>query len=255
MTRCLRSSRVLSPVCFLLAGLLLFQTRLWAVDAPPGRSIMPADESAPGASQAELQSLQRRLDAVSLAAAQLADGQAQSLSRNAQVLARVDDSLRDLQGAQSRSQAALDGVEQRLKDLNQRLQAVEQTQARSGSEAAVVGGRLDALDKGQATLRARLDDGDQQLKDALKRLDASRAEMATRGEKLASLTDLLSVMKQDQDNDHEELVELKQTLKRYEPSADAPEAGSWWDRALRWPYLPAVAVGLSLAAVGVAASK
>lgn len=254
MTRHMRP-RALSPACSLLAGLLLFQARAWAVEAPPGRSIAPVETSAAGAGPAELQALQRRLDAVNEMASQLADQQAQGLSRNAEALARVNDSLNDLQGAQSRSQASLDGVEQRLKDLAGRLQAVEQAQARSGSDAAVLGGRMDALDKGQAALRARLDDGDQQLKDALKVLDASRVEMAARGEKLVTLTDLLSVMKQDLDNDHEELVELKQTLKRYEPAADAPEAGSWLDRALRWPYLPAVAVGLSAVAVGVAASK
>jgi hypothetical protein len=52
-------------------------------------------------------------------------------------------------------------------------------------------------------------------------------------------------------------VEVKQALKLYEKASEAKAdgGGEWWDQALRWKYLPAVAVGLSVVAVGVAVSN
>jgi chromosome segregation ATPase len=224
-----------------------------AEEAPPARSI--AAEPLPGgASRAELEQL--REDQAGLAAAQSRrlDEQAQRLSRNAQALEEAATAVKALQSAQAQAQGGLDSARQRLDELTRRLQALDQAQARSGSEAAARDSRLDAMARAQGELRLQQEQDRDALEAALKSLESTRKELDARSIKLASLAELLGVMKKDLESNHEQLIELKQDLKP--AAAVAPSAaGTWYERALRWPYLPAVAVGLSLGALGVAASR
>jgi DNA anti-recombination protein RmuC len=254
MTRRARRPACHSPACLALAGLLLCPPA-WvsAGEAPPARSI--AAEPLPvGASRAELEQL--REDQAGLAAAQSRrlDEQAQRLSRNAQALDEAVAAIKALQSSRAQAQGALDSARQRLDELAQRLQSLDQAQARSGREAAVRDGRLDAVVREQGELRLQQEQDRDALQAALKSLESTRKELDERSAKLASLAELLGVMKKDLESNHEQLIELKQDLK---PAvAAAPSAsGAWHERALRWPYLPAVAVGLSLGALGVAASR
>lgn len=265
MTRTLRRSRLLSPTCLWLAGLLLLgpaPLRAAEAEAPPARSVAPAVPAEPLATKAELKAAEQRAEArlqalstgLDLQAQRLED-QARRLSKSAQLLIEAAEDLKTLQGSQARSAAALESAQQKLSDLGTRLQGLEQGAAKTSSDSVVRDSRLDELAKAQAALRLQAQEGQDSLQTLLKDLSASRTELKERGQKLNSLTDLLGVMKQDLDGNHEELVEVKQALKRLEPAPGAPEAGSWLDRALRWPYLPAVAVGLSAVAVGLAVAR
>lgn len=239
MTRALRRSWILSPACLLLAGLLLFQAGLAADEAPPARSIAPAADPLPVASQAELLRLQRSLEEL--------------VAEQSRRLDQSSGSLKSLQSQLNQGQDALDRARQSLADLAGRLQGLEQAQARAGVEAAAAGTRLEAQAKGLEQLRLQQNEDRVFLKNALKDLAATRDELQERSRKLSSLSDLLAVMKKDVESNHEELVEMKQTLRRFEPVAAQKSQAAWWEQALRWPYLPAVAVGLSLVAVGLAA--
>jgi hypothetical protein len=55
------------------------------------------------------------------------------------------------------------------------------------------------------------------------------------------------------ETDDEELVELKQSVHRLEPDSSGGGNAAWWDGVATWKYLPAVATGLGVVAVGVAA--
>lgn len=260
MTRRLRRILSQSPACALLAGLLLFQplAALGAAaaseeEAAPVRRIAPSATPVPVASQAELDKLKQALDAISAKQEERHDAQARSLSRSAQELTEARELLRSLQGGQARAQSALDGAKQRLEDLGSRLQSLEQLRAKEGEASAARDTRLDDAIKAQAQLRLQAQEDRDALKEAFKALKDTQSKLDERSVKLASLTDLLSVIKRDVDQDHEELVELKQTIKALEPKAAEQGSLAWWDQALRWPYLPAVAVGLSAVAVGLAA--
>lgn len=259
MTRALRRILPQSPACALLAGLLLFQPLLLAADAledeAPVRRIAPATPAPSAADQAELDKLKQALDALSAKQEEHHEAQSRGLSRSAQALAEDREMLQSLQSGQARSQTALDGAKQRLEDLGARLQSLEQLHAKEGESAAAREARLDEAIKAQAQLRLQAQEDRDSLKDAFKALKDTQAKLDERTLKLASLTDLLSVIKQDVDQDHEEVVELKQTIKALEPKASEQGGLAWWDQALRWPYLPAVAVGLSAVAVGLAAHR
>jgi chromosome segregation ATPase len=141
--------------------------------------------------------------------------------------------------------------------LTGRVSALEASLARGNSAAAAQDRRVDGLDAQLQALRTQADVDRAAAQDALKRLQATQADLDERGRKLESLTDLLSVMKRDLDSNNEELVEVKQTLKRLDaatPAASLSPQTAWWDAVLGWRYLPVVAVGLSAVALGVAAA-
>lgn len=238
------ASTRLSPA-LLLAGLVLCAP-LGAEEAPPGRSIVPAEALAPAR---EIEALRRKVEQFSQAFDERQQAQARQLSRSAAAL----DALQAERGG---VQGALDGLRQRAGQLDERLKALEAGGARVASDLAGTDSRVSAAQKDLDALRRDLGDARDSLQGGLKDVGAARAELKERGEKLASLTDLLSAMKRELDSNNEELVELRLAVKSASAPARPQVGGSeWWDRALHWKYLPAVAVGLSAVAIGVAASR
>jgi DNA repair exonuclease SbcCD ATPase subunit len=246
-----RFASLLSPAC-LLAGLVLCPG-LRADEPPPGRSVIPASALNLGP---QLEQLEQRLKRTGDDLDSRLDAQALALSRNA----RAVDALREDQAghnaALSRVQNALNNLDPRLADLDTRVKALDAAQARAATEAAAADSRAIGWGKDLVQLRKDLQASQDSLETGLKEVAAARSELKERGEKLAGLTDLLGAMKRELNANNEELVELRLALKR--APAPAPESlsgGSWWEQALRWKYLPAVAVGLSAAALGVAAAR
>jgi chromosome segregation ATPase len=254
----------------LLAGLLSFEGALGAAAAlgpdgsveptpypaeAPVRSVAPMATPVPSASRAELDKLKAALDDFSSRQEGRAKEQSQALSRSAEALAEARETLNALQGGQTRASAAMDDAKQRLQDLGGRLQSLEQAQSKGGAEDAARDARLDEAIKAQAQLRLQAQEDRDQLKEAFKSLKAAQSSMDERALKLASLADMLSVMRSDQERDHEEIVELRQSLKALEPKPAEAGNPAWWSDVLRWPYWGVVGVGLGAVAIGLAASK
>lgn len=242
---------LLSPA-LLLAGLVLCAP-LPAAEAPPGRSVVPAEALAPSR---DLEALRLRLDELSSALEERQDAQARQLSRNAEAIVQLQAARERGDAAQSRAQAAFEALRQRQDGFDAQAKALELGAARAAVDVAARDRRIDNAVKELAALRADLGSAQDSLQGGLKDVQAARAELKERGETLASLTDLLSAMKRELDSNNEELVELRLAVKNASTPAPARVGSTaWWDRALQWKYLPAVAVGLSAVAVGWAASR
>ena len=218
-----------------MAGLFLLRSLSHADDLPPARSAAPYP-IAPPVSAADLKSLR--------------DETSGSLKEQAGRL--------DAQAQQAKAlEASLSALAASLGDLDKRLKALADDASARDVDAAGQGAKLKSLAEGQDTLRLQSEANAKTMRDGLADIAALREDLKQRQAKLDSLTDLLTVMKRDVDSNSEEIVEVKQGLKQAAQQAPAPSVSAgddWWDQALEWKYLPAVAVGLSVIAVGVAAS-
>lgn len=248
-------ARLLSPA-WILAGLVFFTVPLHAEDPPPGRHPAPSAGSGQAISSADLQALK---DSVESAARQHDERLQETARRLSRVAASVDEgaaSLKAADEAQSRLQSAVEGLRSRLDSVEKKAQNLDEAAGRAAVGTQAQDTRLSAFAKDLSGLKQELSGSRESLDVGMKEFAATKAELKERSAKLESLSDLLSVMKRDVENNNEELVEVKQSLKRLEAApvagADADNA-AWWDQALRWKYLPAVATGLSVVAVGVAA--
>jgi len=144
----------------------------------------------------------------------------------------------------------VEGLGQRLDSQEAKSQSLQETQSKAAVSAEAGLARFDELRKDLDTLKADLANSQDSLASGLKELQDTRGALS----KLDSLQELMTMLKRDMDNDDEELVEVKQSLKRLEPSpSDGPGNAAWWDGLAGWKYLPALATGLSVIAVGVAA--
>jgi septal ring factor EnvC (AmiA/AmiB activator) len=243
----------------LLAGLFLLRSLTLYADLPPGRTVAPslAVVPTPEVRASDLQAVRDAAEAAAKRASESLEDQARRLSRTAA-------SLNDLQGelrTQAQSAKALDasiaGVGSTLSELDKRVAALSQSAATKDVDATAQAAKLKNLSDDLAALRQDLEGGGKKMREGLAEIAALREDLKQRQTRLDSLTELLAVMKKDVDSNSEEIVEVKQSLKGYQVAA-APQdksAGDWWEQALEWKYLPALAVGLSVVAVGLAAAK
>ena len=243
------------------AGLLIFAAVLRADGLVPGRSVAPPGDgqslsqtSAP-ALAADLDDQDRRLrDEDSRLREQ--DGRIQDealrLSRTARSLDELSAALSAGTAAQERLSTVLEGLRQRVESLELKLRFVDEEQGKAAVTAAAGETRLGGLDKDLAALKLELRAQGDSLAAGLKELEETRGALA----KLDTQEELLAMLKKDTQTNDEELVEVKQGLKRLEPQSPAEDGAgnaAWWEGVAGWKYLPAVATGLGVVALGVAA--
>lgn len=247
----------------LLAGLFCFQSlHLRADELPPARSAAPAPlaQATPEVRQADLKAL-REEQAANLREQndKLNDKlneQARRLSRTASILDEVQAEVRADTQASKGLEASVAGLSAGIASLDKRFAAMREANAAKDIQSAAQATKLQGLSDDLGALKLAQEGGLRQLKEGLANIAALREDLKQRQSKLEGLADLLGVIKKDVDSNSEEIVEVKQALKLYEKAPEAKaDGGEWWDQVLRWKYLPAVAVGLSVVAVGVAVSN
>lgn len=235
----------------LALGLLLGGQALYADDVPPGRSVALSPPGADGLGG--LGARVDRLAAQQQALAARTDDQARRLSDVADALGDQDARLKSQAAAAQGVEQRLTAAEGSLASVVVKLQALDEAQAKAAVSAAAQQTRLDGGLAEVDALKTALGAAQDQITGAAKDYAATRVEMGQRSEKLQGLVDLLDVLKKGLDSDDEELVEVKLALKRLEPKP-APDASltnaAWWNGILTWKYLPALATGLGIVAVG-----
>ncbi len=237
-----------------MAGLFLFRSSiLFADDLPPARSPLMGAATSSDVHASDLKDLHDQL--VGLVQDQVGD-QAHRLSKTAEQLDELQGELRTQAQTAKALDASLATAGSTLSELDRRVAALGQEAAAKDVYAAGQEAKLKGLSDDLTALRLQDEVSSKVMKDGLADIAALRDDLKQRQAKLDSLTDLLAVIKKDVDDNSEEIVEVKQSLKRLEqaPSPESMVSGDWWGQALQWKYLPAVAVGLSVIAVGVAAS-
>jgi chromosome segregation ATPase len=135
----------------------------------------------------------------------------------------------------------MDSLERKSLGLDEAQASTAVSVAAGASQQQASAREIEALKQDVAANQDSLDAGLKELKatqDSLTRLD--------------SMEDLLGMVKRDVESNDEELVEVKQSLKRLE-APPSSENAQWWDQMASWKYLPAVATGLGVVAVGIAA--
>jgi chromosome segregation ATPase len=245
----------------LAAGLLLFTSVLRA-DAPPdGRSVAPASMDAGGdlspaaqaspdfqADLADQDARLRRQDS----RLRDQDGRLQDtairLSGVAAALDDASDALASNAKAQARLEAAVEGLRERIESLERKSLSLDEAQAANAVSAASGSAQELVLAQGLAALKQDLAANEDNLAEGLKELKSTQAALA----KVDSMDELLGMVKRDEENNDEELVEVKQSLQNMEPAPSSQNA-AWWDNVASWKYLPATATVLSVVAVCVAA--
>jgi chromosome segregation ATPase len=251
----------------LAAGLLLFAAALPALlradplSAPAGRSVAPASmdsdqDLSPAVQaspdfQADLADQDSRLR-LQDSRLREQDGRLQDQAiRISGVASALDDASAALASnarAQARLEAALEGLRERIESLERKSLSLDEAQAANAVSAASGSAQELILAQGLAALKQDLAANEDKLAEGLKELRSTQAALA----KVDSMDELLGMVKRDEESNDEELVEVKQTLQGMEP-APTSENASWWESVASWKYLPAVATGLAIVAVGVAA--
>lgn len=171
------------------------------------------------------------------------------LSRAAKVLDELYGALASETEARAQLAAALQAMNSKIESLEDKSQAMGEAQSKAAVSAEAGLARFDELRKDLDTLKADLAGSQENLATGLKELEDTRGALS----KLDSLQELMTMLKRDMDNDDEELVEVKQSLKRLEPAPSEGSDSAWWEGVASWKYLPALATGLSAIALGVAA--
>jgi chromosome segregation ATPase len=242
------------------AGFLLLAGPVRADDAaaaPPGRSVSLTPVQ--GADAAEVSALGdqvERLRGQALEQTAQLEAQARAVSLSAQAQADHESRLKDLEAGTDKLQRSMTAAETSLAQALARLQAVEDAQSKAQVNASAESAKADAAAQDLAVLKQGMAAAQDGLQAAAKDLAATRAQMQDRSDRLDSLSELLETLKKSQESNDEELVEVKQALKRLEPAPDAEGANQqWWDQILTWKYMPAVAVGLGCVATGIALSR
>jgi len=256
----LRSLLGLAPA-FVAAGLLLSAANTRA-DAPPdGRSVAPASmDNGQGPSQATQASPDFQADLADQdtrlrqqdSRLRDQDGRLQDTAiRLSGVAGALDDASAALASnakAQERLETSLEGLRERIESLERKSLSLDEAQAANAVSAASGSAQELVLAQGLAALKQDLAANEERLAAGLTALKSTQAALA----KVDSMDELLGMVKRDEENNDEELVEVKQAVQRLEP-APSSENAAWWDSAASWKYLPAVATGLGVIAVCVAA--
>ena len=244
-----------------MAGLFCFQSlHLPADELPPARSPLGGTKASlldSDALKADLNALREEQAARTREHADLLEQQARRLSRTAATLQDLQAELRTEAQSAKALESSVTGLSSGISQLDKRLGSLSEAAAVKDAENAAQAAKLKGLSEDMGSLKLLQESSMKQMKDGLAEVAALRDDLKQRQAMLASLTDLLNVIKKDVDSNSEEIVEVKQALKLYEkaPEKKAEDEGEWWDQALRWKYLPAVAVTLSVVAVSLAASK
>jgi chromosome segregation ATPase len=226
------------------------------VQLPPARSAAPPSSVDQVIHPSDLQAVREAAEAAVQRQAQQVDEQARRLSRTAESLNELQSELRTQAETAKALDSSVAGVNGTLSDLDKRVALLGQTAAAKDVDAAAQAAKLKNLGDDLAALQLSTASEAKQMKDGLADIAALREDLKQRQARLDSLTDLLAVIKKDVDANSEEIVEVKQSLKNYQPlpSTPAGDTAEWWDQSLQWKYLPAVAVVLSVVAIGVAAT-
>jgi chromosome segregation ATPase len=227
---------------------------LRADDLPPARSVATAPMPGQDARFKDLDARIGVMGSEQQALRSVADQQARRLSAVADAMDESVAALKAQAADAQRMDQRLAAAEQALAAAGVKLQALDLAQAKAAVDAGAQQSRVDAGLTDLSGMKAALGAIGDQVAAAAKDYAGTRADLKERTDRLQSLADLLAVLKQGQESNDEELVEVKQSLKRLEtpPSVAASLTdGAWWDQLLAWKYLPALATGLGIVAVGV----
>jgi predicted nuclease with TOPRIM domain len=218
----------------LLASLCLLAARAaWAQGASP--TAEPQDES-PSAEAA--------------APAISADGPVRSVAKGPSQeakLAELKASIQELQAGLQAQQVAMASLEERLKARDEVIQSQGQSlqdlKAVSDKQVGDLSGLADSLD---ATLKRN--------SAALRQMDDFEADFKDKRERLEGIADMLGALRKDLNDNSQEIVELKRSVKEAAPenTAGPGQSPSFWDQMNHWPYLSATALAVSIAALFVA---
>jgi hypothetical protein len=239
----------------LAAGFLLLAAFARADDVvPPGRSVSLTPVSGADAAVVSVLGDQvDRLRAQAQAQAALLDAQVRAVRLSAETQSDQEARLKQLADGTARLDQGLSAAQGSLTQAQARLQAVEEAQAKTQVNASAESAQADGMARDLAALKQSMAVAQDSLQAGAKDLAATRVQMEDRSEKLDSLSELLETLKKSQESNDEELVEVKQALKRLEPAPDVDGGNlQWWDEILTWKYMPAVAVGLGCVATGIA---
>jgi len=142
-------------------------------------------------------------------------------------------------------------IEQNEKDLadSQRQRAGLEVQLKEALDAQ--GRQADQI-KG---LSEKAGKAEKDLGLGLKRVEDLADSLESKGEKMTGLLDIVGTLKRDLRDLNADMVEMKGDLKAMQAKGNEDDNTSWWAKASRWPYLPAVAAGLSALALGMAIAK
>lgn len=155
-------------------------------------------------------------------------------------------------GLKAQGQAFQD-LDAQFKDLSSTLQALKQGQqdARQGQQDLAR-----AQDDASGKLRAlslEVDESKDRMDAKLKQVDALNAQLSDKNAQLSDISDLMTAMKKDQEDNQREIVELKGGLAELKKGLAAPrESGSLLDQVSQWPYLSLTALTAAVVAILVA---
>ena len=247
-----------------ITGLCLFSGLLQAAAVeeesklPSARSVVratPMPTATPEVRKADLKALRletdkllkkmdQDVDARLKAAASAAASHDERLATVEKDLGDNRASLRSLNETAEELEKAVLRLKKTLKELDStlpRLDSVESRLLRQDDDVAALAQTVKALQQG--------------LQTDLEEIKKFRKEFEQKSERLEGVIDLMNAMRKDINDNSREIVELKQAIKVLENPAQKENGGSFWQKLSRWPWMPALAVGLSAAALGLAASK
>jgi uncharacterized coiled-coil protein SlyX len=162
-------------------------------------------------------------------------------------LAELKASIQELQAGLQAQQVALASLEERLKARDEEMQsqgqALQDLKAVSDKQVGDLSGLADSLD---ATLKRD--------SAAIKQMDDFEADFKDKRERLEGIADMLGALRKDLNDNSQEIVELKRSVKEAPPenTAGPGQSPSFWEQMNRWPYLSATALAVSIAALFVA---
>ncbi|MGH7442883.1 MAG: hypothetical protein ACREKE_09455, partial [bacterium] len=192
-----------------------------------------------------VKSLDKRMDGIDRGLS----SEAKDLSRAAATLDQLSAGLAVQIQDQVHTSAALDVMDGRVSALEIRSRSLVNSQAGIGVDAARERARRRALAEDVSKLQSGL----ASVRADLSRQSGQIQSAQTSLQRIDSMDELLTMVQQDVEANDEELAEAKQALKRLETPSDS--GPGWWRALVDYKYLPIVATGLAVAALGVAATQ
>jgi len=221
-------------------------------ELPPARSVSKAPVSD---SSARFKDLDGHIGDLITQQQALSAAAADQARRLSEVAEAADDQAVGLRAQAQDSQKLeqrLGVAEQALASAAAKLQSLDEAQAKAAVAAGTQQARQDAALADLTAMKTALANAQDQLNAAAKDYAATRTDLKERSDKLDSLTELLAVLKKGLESNDEELVEVKQSLKRLQPAPGSDASLSdpaWWEALMTWKYLPITATCLGAVAV------